>query len=83
MKWSGPAGQANSRSTPNLKSATENASVTPIKLGLMGELKKQGWKLEEPLGIAILKKPGKLDAILYTDYGPVALEWKSSGRHPG
>lgn len=51
--------------------------VTPIKLGLMAELQAQGWKLEEPLDIAILKKPGKLDAVLYTDYGPVALEWET------
>jgi len=51
--------------------------VTPIKLGLMEELNRQGWKLEEPLGIAILKRPGKLDAVLYTDYGPVALEWET------
>jgi hypothetical protein len=51
--------------------------VKPIKLGLMEELKRQGWKLEEPLDIAILKRPGKLDAVLYTDYGPVALEWET------
>lgn len=51
--------------------------VTPIKLGLMAHLKEHGWKLEEPLDIAILKKPGKLDAVLYTDYGPVALEWET------
>ena len=78
MKWTGPAGQANSRSTPNLeRSRGEGNGVKPIKLGLMGELKEQGWKLEEPLDIAILKKPGKLDAVLYTDYGPVALEWET------
>jgi len=51
--------------------------VTPIKLGLMEELEGQGWKLEEPLDIAILQRPGKLDAVLYTDYGPVALEWET------
>jgi hypothetical protein len=80
--------------------------VTPIKLGLMKELQRQGWKLEEPLGIAILdraeeedapkptkapkkagdkkarkKKPGNLDAVLYTDYGPVALEWETGTYH--
>ncbi len=55
----------------------EGNGVKPIKLGLMGELKEQGWKLEEPLDIAILKKPGKLDAVLYTDYGAVALEWET------
>jgi hypothetical protein len=43
----------------------------------MLELKRQGWKLEEPLGIAILKRPGNLDAVLYTKFGPVALEWET------
>jgi hypothetical protein len=59
------------------KGRGEGNGVTPIKLGLMEELERQGWKLEEPLDIAILKKPGKLDAVLYTDYGPVALEWET------
>lgn len=38
----------------------EGNGVTPIKVGLMEELKRQGWKLEQPLDIAILKLPGKL-----------------------
>ena len=59
------------------KRRREGNGVTPIKIGLMEELKKQGWKLEEPLDLAVFKKPGKLDAVLYTDYGPVALEWET------
>lgn len=59
------------------KARGKGNGVKPIKLGLMEELQRQGWKLEEPLDIAILKKPGKLDAVLYTDYGPVALEWET------
>ena len=59
------------------KARREGNGVIPIKLGLMKELHRQGWKLEEPLDIATLKKPGKLDAVLYTDYGPVALEWET------
>jgi hypothetical protein len=51
--------------------------VTPIKSGLMQELRANGWKLEEPLDIAIVHRPGKLDAVLYTDHGPVALEWET------
>lgn len=51
--------------------------VTPIKNGLMKKLRNEGWKLEEPLDIAILHKPGKLDAVLYTRYGPIALEWET------
>lgn len=49
----------------------------PIKNELMKELQRQGWHLEEPLDIAILHRPGKLDAVLHTDYGPVALEWET------
>ena len=55
----------------------EGNGVTPIKLGLMEELRNQGWSLEEPLDIATLRRPGKLDAVLYTDSGPVALEWET------
>jgi hypothetical protein len=51
--------------------------VKPIKKGLMEELARQGWVVEEPLKIAAAKKPGKLDAVLYTTYGPVALEWET------
>ena len=59
------------------KARGKGNGVTPIKLGLMEELERQGWKLEEPLDIATLKRPGKLDSVLYTDYGPVALEWET------
>ena len=56
----------------------EGNGVKPIKLGLMEELQRKGWKLEEPLDIATLKRPGKLDAVLYSkSYGPVAMEWES------
>lgn len=51
--------------------------VTPIKNDLMLELARQGWKLEEPLDITTKHTPGKLDAVLYTKAGPVALEWET------
>jgi hypothetical protein len=51
--------------------------VTPIKAGLMQELRSQGWELEVPLDIAIVHRPGKLDAVLRTSHGPVALEWET------
>src|SRR5713226_7029197 len=43
----------------------------------MAELRKRGWKLEEPLGIATVKQAGRLDAVLHTRFGPVALEWET------
>lgn len=59
------------------KKRGEGNGVKPIKNELMHELQENGWKLEEPLDMAILKRPGKLDAVLYTAYGPVALEWET------
>jgi hypothetical protein len=43
----------------------------------MKSLVKQGWKTEVPLDIATVARPGKLDAVLQTRYGPVALEWET------
>lgn len=51
--------------------------VKPIKLGLMKELERQGWKLEGRLDRTILARIGKVDAVLDTNYGPVALEWET------
>jgi hypothetical protein len=43
----------------------------------MKELRSKGWKTEEALGIAILHRPGKLDAVYYSSLGPVAFEWET------
>lgn len=55
----------------------EGNGVTPIKEGLIEELSRQGWKPEQYLDIAKPQRPGKLDAVLYTSHGPVALEWET------
>ena len=73
-----PSGSGNFTIYPESgKRRGEGNGVTPIKHDLMRELKSQGWKLEEPLDIATVKKPGKLDAVLYTSFGPLALEWET------
>ena len=59
------------------KKRRKGNGVKPIKNKLMKELRLHGWKLEEPLDIAVSHRPGKLDAILPTRYGPVALEWET------
>jgi hypothetical protein len=51
--------------------------VKPIKDGLIQELERQGWKKEQFLDIAKAKRPGKVDSILETPYGIVALEWET------
>ncbi len=59
------------------KARGKGNGVKPIKEGMMNELVSLGWKLEERLDIATLKRPGKLDAVLYTSHGPIALEWET------
>ena len=59
------------------KKRRKGNGVTPIKNGLIKSLVKQKWKKEVALDIATVTKPGKLDAVLQTPYGPVALEWET------
>jgi hypothetical protein len=59
------------------KKRGEGNGVTPIKDGLIDELEKQGWKKEQYLDILKTKRPGKVDAILETPHGIVALEWET------
>jgi hypothetical protein len=59
------------------KKRGEGNGVKPIKDGLMLQLKDLGWRLEVPLEISSHKRPGNLDAVLDTFYGPVAVEWET------
>ena len=59
------------------KKRGEGNGVTPIKTGLMLQLETLGWGLEVPLEISSLKRPGKLDAVLPTIHGPLAVEWET------
>ena len=59
------------------KARGEGNGVKPIKEGLMRRLHEFGWELEEPLDLATVTRPGKLDAVKQSKYGPVALEWET------
>ena len=59
------------------KKRGEGNGVTPIKNGLMQKLAQDGWALEEPFDIAVVTRPGKIDAVLYSQEGTVALEWET------
>src|SRR6266702_8041949 len=56
------------------KKRGQGNGVVPIKNGLMEELVRQGWTREVRLAV---KGIGKLDAVLNTNYGVVALEWET------
>lgn len=51
--------------------------VKPIKEGLMRQLERAGWQLEQRVPIAVRRQPGKIDAVLQARSGPVALEWET------
>ena len=76
VDWPRGSGQFNIFPEPGKKRGQGNG-VTPIKVGLIEELAKQGWKPEQYLDVAGALRPGKLDAVLFTSYGPVALEWET------
>lgn len=59
------------------KKRGQGNGVKPIRNELMADLQQRGWLLEEPLDLATLRRPGKLDAVLYTGSGPVAVEWET------
>ena len=56
------------------KKRGQGNGVVPIKNGLMEELVRQGWTREVRLDV---KGIGKLDAVLTTKSGIVALEWET------
>ncbi len=51
--------------------------VKPMKTEMMATLSRRGWRLEEPLDIATATRPGKLDAVRNTRFGPFAIEWET------
>lgn len=59
------------------KKRNQGNGVKPIKLGMMSLLRRRGWQLEKPLDLATVDRPGKLDAVLETSFGPFAVEWET------
>lgn len=51
--------------------------VKPIKDGLMLDLQKHGWKLEQVVQFGGQRNPGKFDALFDTSAGPIVLEWET------
>ncbi len=59
------------------KKRGEGNGVVPIKTGLMLQLERMGWELEQNIDIATLRKPGPIDAVLQTPHGLFAVEWET------
>jgi len=55
----------------------EGNGVTPIKQGLMIDLKKQGWRIEGQAKLGEKGTLGDFDAVFETSFGPVVVEWET------
>jgi hypothetical protein len=59
------------------KKRGQGSGVKPIKDTCMNHLKSLGWSLETPLPIAVLKKPGKMDATYPVGKRLFCVEWET------
>ena len=59
------------------KKRGQGNGVMPIKLGLMEQLRGEGWQTERYLDIAASSRPGKLDVVFTSQQGIVAMEWET------
>jgi hypothetical protein len=59
------------------KKRGEGNGVKPIKAGLMIDLEKLGWHVEQPAKLGGKRNPGDFDAMLETAHGPVVVEWET------
>jgi hypothetical protein len=59
------------------KKSGQGNGVKPIKVELINELERFGWKPEAKLDLASVHQPGKLDAVYQSKFGPVAFEWET------
>lgn len=57
--------------------AKRGNGVKPIKLSMMSFLKSSGWELEQHIALATAKRPGKIDAVKQTRFGPYVVEWET------
>lgn len=59
------------------KKRGEGNGVTPIKNGLMVELKRQNWTIEGRAKNALGQSLGNFDAVFEATAGPVVVEWET------
>ncbi len=59
------------------KARGEGSGVKPIKDACMLRLQSLGWRLETPLPVAVLKRPGQVDAAYQVGDRLFCLEWET------
>lgn len=59
------------------KKRGEGSGVKPIKIACMSRLQKLGWKLETPVDIATVARPGPMDATCQVGDRLFCVEWET------
>jgi hypothetical protein len=59
------------------KKTSEGSGVKPIKDACMAQLQRYGWKLETRLDVAIVTKPGPVDATCEVNGKLLCVEWET------
>jgi hypothetical protein len=72
-----PGGSESFRIRPRTKEDKHPNGVLPIKARFVEALRARGWKIEEPLQIAVREKPGPLDAVKLVQGKYYAVEWET------
>lgn len=76
VEW--PAGSGKFTIYPESgKKRGQGNGVTPIKAGLMLDLKEQGYRLEATATLGDNRRFGKFDAVIDTSHGPAVVEWET------
>jgi hypothetical protein len=76
IEWPAGSGSFTLYDEPGKKRGKGNG-VKPIKLACMQRLEVMGWKLETPIDIATVKRPGPMDATLQVKDRLFCIEWET------
>jgi hypothetical protein len=76
IEWPAGSGSFTLYDEPGKKSG-EGSGVKPIKLACMKKLESMGWRLETPVDIATVKRPGPMDATLQVKDRLFCVEWET------
>jgi hypothetical protein len=76
IEWPTGSGSFTLHDEPGKKRG-QGSGVKPIKLACMKKLEALGWKLETPVDIATVKRPGPMDATLQVNDRLFCVEWET------
>lgn len=76
IEWPPDSGSFTLRNESGKKRG-QGSGVTPIKKACMRKLQSFGWRLETPVDIATVRRPGPMDATCQIKDGLFCVEWET------